>query len=78
MGGMLPHGSRATTFTVLHGSLKVLSHGLVFTGVLYGCLGGGVKIVVIREFVCDVTREFCNPVRVFVKLPLETPVRNSR
>ena len=40
--------------------------------------GGGVKIVVIREFVCDVTREFCDPVRVFDKLPLETPVRNSR
>ena len=41
MGGMLSHGTRTTTFLARYGSLEVLSPGLVFTGVLYGWLGGG-------------------------------------
>ena len=63
---------------------SVVARSCVYGGFIR-VFGRGVKtcvsrefVCVCREFVCDVTREFCNAVRVFVKLPLETPVRNSR
>ena len=63
---------------------SVVARACVYGGFIR-VFGRGVKtcvsrefVCVCREFVCDVTREFCNAVRVFVKLPLETPVRNSR